>query len=107
MVMSQGKTNALMCFKGEGGKEPQCFLYFVFSQALFHLIGAELWFVGNNPGKRLCLLGSCVLQGGTAWAVPEESCGVAAMAQLSSGGYGEKDTPLRIKGVKPWYGSSI
>lgn len=34
-------------------------------------------------------------------------CGVGAVAQLSSGGYGVRDAPLQIKGLKPWYGCSI
>lgn len=33
----------------KGGKPPSVsLLSFVFSRALFHLMGAELWFVGNN-----------------------------------------------------------
>lgn len=71
-------------------------------------MGAELRFVGNNPSKRLCrLLGSRVLRGRTDRVAPEESCGIAAIAQLSFGGYGVRDTPLQIKGIKTWYSSSI
>lgn len=36
-----------------------------------------------------------MLQGGTAEVAPGKSCGVGAIAQLSSGGYGVRDTPLQ------------
>lgn len=42
-----------------------------------------------------------MLQGGTAEVAPGESCGVGAIAQLSPGGYGVRDAPLQIKGLKP------
>lgn len=48
-----------------------------------------------------------MLQGGTAGVAPGESCGVGAIVQLSSRGYGVRDRPLQIKGLKPWYGGSI
>lgn len=100
MSASQGKENIVMCFKGEGETS---LLYFVFFQALFHLMQAELSFVGNNLCKHLCPpLGSQVLQCGTAQVAPEEACGLAAIAQLSSGVYGLRDAPLQIKGIKMW-----
>lgn len=48
-----------------------------------------------------------MLQGGTAEVAPGESCGVGAIAQLSCGGYGMRDAPLQIKGLKAWYGGTI
>lgn len=98
-----------MCFKQKEGETPSISLfYFVFFKALVHLMRAQLWFVGNNSSKPLCFhLESRVLQGGTAGVAPGESCGVGAIAQLSSGVYGVRDRPLQIRGLKPWYGGSI
>lgn len=63
-----------MCFKQKEGKTPSIsVIYFVFFKALFHLVKAELWFVGNNASKLLCFqLGSWVLQGETAEVAPGE-----------------------------------
>lgn len=48
-----------------------------------------------------------MLQGRTVEVAPGESCGVGAIAQLSSSGYGVRDASLQSKGFKPWYGGSI
>lgn len=43
-----------------------------------------------------------MLQCGTAQVAPEETRGLAAVAQLSSGVYGVRDAPLQIKEKKMW-----